>query len=125
MPTLEAKSPVGALKTCPLCAAPLDSANPGACTKCDWVAGAKPHDNTRDIIAVFLSVLPGLGHIYKGHRLTGVLFMIGSVFAAFAIGVAATFTAGWGLLLLPLYWAGVMLQVYWLEDLVLKAHAKQ
>jgi hypothetical protein len=32
------------------------------------------------------------------------------------VSVIATFTMGLGLLLLPLYWVGVMLQVYWLED---------
>jgi hypothetical protein len=70
----------------------------------------------RDIAAVLLSVVPGLGHIYKGHRLTGALYMLGAAFAVIACTVAATFTAGFGLLLLPLYWAGVMLQVYWLDD---------
>jgi hypothetical protein len=70
----------------------------------------------RDRIALLLSVVPGLGHIYKGHRLTGALLMCGAVFAIMACSVAATATAGFGLLLLPLYWAGVMLQVYWLED---------
>ncbi len=118
-------STVPEMQTCPLCGAPLDPANPTACTQCDWVQSRRPRDNTRDVIAVFLSVVPGLGHIYKGHRLTGALYMIGSVFAALAIAVAATFTAGWGLLLLPLYWAGVMLQVYWIEDLVLKAHTEK
>ena len=122
MPTVETKSPATETRTCPLCDTPLDPANLNACPKCDWVTGYRrrqePRNNTRDVMAVFLSVVPGLGHIYKGHRLTGALYMIGSVFALFAIGVAATFTAGWGRLLLPMYWAGVMLQVYWLEDKV-------
>jgi hypothetical protein len=30
--------------------------------------------------------------------------------------VAATFTAGFGMLLLPVYWVAIMMQVYWLED---------
>ena len=41
-----------------------------------------------------------------------------------AVAVAATFTAGWALLLMPLYWAGVMLQVYWLDDRVAAAARK-
>jgi hypothetical protein len=127
MTTTAANSPVSmpavaAPQTCPLCDTPLDPANPNACTKCDWVVGYRrrqqPRDNTRDIIAVFLSAVPGLGHIYKGHRLTGALYLLGTVFALMAIAVAATFTAGWALLLAPFYWAGVMLQVYWLEDKV-------
>src|ERR1043165_8365277 len=106
MPTTEAKSPHTELRTCPLCNAPLDPANPDACTKCDWVAdrALQPSGGSfRDRAAVCLSVIPGLGHIYKGHRLLGALLMLGSGFALFACVVAATASAGWGLLLLPLY----------------------
>ncbi len=120
MPTLEANPTVTTTHTCPLCDAALDPAHPNECPKCDWVVGYRrrqePRDNTRDVIAVFLSVVPGLGHMYKGYRLTGALYLLGSVFALIAIVVAATFTAGWALLLAPFYWAGVMLQVYLLED---------
>lgn len=127
MPTTTANPPVRELHTCPLCDAELDASHQTECPKCDWVAGYRrrqmPRDNTRDVIAVCLSVIPGLGHIYKGHLLTGVLFFIGSVFAMFAFAVAATFTAGWALLLAPLYWAGVMLQVYWLDDRTVPAPA--
>ena len=122
MPTIDANSTVTETRTCPLCDTPLNPANPNECPKCDWVLGYRrrqqPRDNIRDIISVFLSVIPGLGHIYKGHRLTGALYLLGSFFAFCAIVVAATFTAGWALLLAPFYWAGVMLQVYWLEDKV-------
>lgn len=120
MPTIEANPTVTATHTCPLCDAVLDPAHPNECPKCDWVPGygdqQLKYNNTRDVIAVFLSVIPGLGHMYKGYRLTGALYLLGSIFAMFAIVVAATFTAGWALLLAPLYWAGVMLQVYLLED---------
>jgi len=121
MPTTEAKPSVTQLSTCPICDTPLDPANPTECTKCDWHVGydRKPEEavgNVRDVAAVVMSVIPGLGHIYKGYRMTGALYMLGAVFAIFAAGVASTATAGFGLLLLPLYWAGVMLQVYWLED---------
>jgi len=121
MPTIEANSPRAAVHTCPLCDAPLDSSNPDACTRCDWVAEtahAPSHGGLRDRIAVALSVVPGLGHVYKGHRLSGALYMLGAVFAVFGAMVASTATAGFGILLLPLYWLGVMLQVYFLEDLV-------
>jgi hypothetical protein len=121
MPTTEAKPSVTTTGTCPLCDTPLDPNNPSECTKCDWHVGyeVRPEDTLgtpRDVAAVVMSVIPGLGHIYKGHRLTGALYMLGAVFAVFAAAVASTATAGFGLLLLPLYWAGVMLQVYWLED---------
>jgi hypothetical protein len=67
-------------------------------------------------VAVALSVIPGLGHFYKGHRLTGALYMLGAGFAIFAAVVASTATAGFGILLLPLYWFGVMLQVFFIPD---------
>ena len=121
MPTLESnptRTTTGL--TCPLCGTPLNPENPNACTHCDWVAKAdEPNGGGgfRDRVAVCLSVVPGLGHIYKGHRLTGALYMLGACFAIFAAVVASTATAGFGILLLPLYWLGVMLQVYFVEDL--------
>ena len=118
---IEANPPRVAVQTCPLCDAPLDPANPSACSRCDWVAkagSATAHGSLRDQIAVALSVIPGLGHVYKGHRLSGALYMLGALFAVVAAMVASTATAGFGILLLPLYWLGVMLQVYFLEDLV-------
>ena len=127
MPTTEANSPGTDTLTCPLCNAPLDPANPNACTKCDWVLDAdqrSPAAAFRDRVAVCLSVIPGLGHMYKGHRLLGALLMLGSGFALFACVVAATASAGWGLLLLPLYWAGVMMHVYWLDDRALHHHTR-
>jgi hypothetical protein len=129
MPTIEEAKPSNgsAAQTCPLCGAPLDPANPNACTQCDWVAKTDETQSAgtvRDKIAVVLSVVPGLGHIYKGHRLTGALYFLGAVIAISACLVAGTFTAGFALLLMPLYWLGIMLQVYFLEDLVL-AEAKK
>jgi hypothetical protein len=127
MPTTAANPTSTPTQTCPLCDAALDPANPTECPKCDWVVGYRrrqqPRNNTRDLIAVFLSVVPGLGHFYKGYRITGVLYFIGSIFAMSAIAVAATFTAGWALLLSPIYWAGVMVQAYLLEDKVVQQPA--
>jgi hypothetical protein len=127
MPTTEASSSVSTARQCPLCNAALDENNPSECPKCDWHVGYSPAPGeiggTRDLAAVVMSVVPGLGHIYKGHALSGALYMLGAVFAVIAAVVASTATAGFGLLLLPLYWAGVMLQVYWLEDRAL-ARAK-
>jgi hypothetical protein len=107
---------------CPLCETALDPTNPVECPKCDWVLGyrrrqAQQVGTVRDNIALLLSVVPGAGHLYKGHRMLGIIFMTGTLVAIFASIVAATATALWGLLLLPFYWAGVMLHVYWLDDL--------
>jgi hypothetical protein len=123
MPTIEAQPSITPPRTCPLCATPLDPANPSECPKCDWHINYessqpdRPKSNVRDVAAVVMSVIPGLGHIYKGHRLSGALYMLGALFAISAAVVASTATAGFGLLLLPIYWAGVMLHVYWLDDI--------
>jgi len=119
--TIDADSKVTETRTCPLCGTTLSSDNPNECPKCDWTIGYRRRldasaGSNRDVAAVFLSIVPGLGHIYKGHPLTGALLMMGGFFAAFACALAAAASAGFGLLLIPLYWAGVMMQVYWLED---------
>jgi len=123
MPTIQDISPrdEAVALTCPLCSAPLDAEHPAECTKCDWVATPATHAIThpgafRDRAAVALSVVPGLGHMYKGYELTGVICTLGAMFAILACAVAATFTAGFGILLLPIYWVGIMLHAYWIED---------
>jgi hypothetical protein len=121
MPSIEPS--ITPLRNCPLCDAPLDPANPNECPKCDWHVDYErnkpdaPKANVRDVAAVVMSVIPGLGHIYKGHKLSGALYMLGALFAFFGAAVASTATAGFGLLLLPIYWAGVMLHVYWVDDI--------
>ena len=127
MPMLEENPVRTNALVCPLCGSALNPENPTACTHCDWVARDESNrdvgGSVRDKVAVALSVIPGLGHIYKGHRLTGALYMMGAAFAVFGAIVASTATAGFGILLLPLYWLGVMLQVYFAEDLVV--HGKK
>ena len=75
-----------------------------------------------DAIAVLLSVMPGLGHIYKGHKFIGMLLIF--VGTPMAVGLAlliATGTAGFGVALLPVYWLAVMVHVYAIKDRVLPA----
>ena len=70
-----------------------------------------------DAVAVLLSLVPGLGHIYKGHTFIGMLLVF--VGTPMAVGLAlliATGTAGFGVLLLPIYWAAVMIHVYAIQD---------
>jgi len=63
-------------------------------------------------------VVPGLGHVYKGYKLLGLLFVIGA-FVAIVFGIlAATASAGFGAFLIPLYWFAVMFHVYGIEDKV-------
>lgn len=70
-----------------------------------------------DAIAVLLSVVPGLGHIYKGYNLIGMLLIfVGTPMAVALALLIATGTAGFGIGLLPIYWFAVMFHVYGIED---------
>jgi ribosomal protein L40E len=105
---------------CPYCGHLLPK-DAQACDRCDWTRKETQiaEGKASDAVAVLLSVVPGLGHIYKGHRLLGTLLML--VGTPMAIAVAAltfTFTAGFGGFLLPLYWFAVMFHVYGIEDRV-------
>lgn len=60
---------------CPLCQTELPD---GAehCTRCDWVRRpALPPTRRSDWAAAALSLVPGLGHLYKGHLIPGVLLL--------------------------------------------------
>ena len=105
-------------RRCPLCghALPKDAES---CSHCDWVH--RPDADTAegkasDLVAVMLSVVPGLGHVYKGYKLLGLLFVIGAFGAILLGALAATATAGFGLALIPIYWFAVMFHVYGIED---------
>jgi hypothetical protein len=102
---------------CPLCGHILPK-DAQACDRCDWVRAETEtaEGKASDAVAVMLSVVPGLGHVYKGHKILGLLFVIGA-FGAIALGgLAATATAGFGLFLIPIYWFAVMFHVYGIED---------
>ena len=127
MPTTNANPPVAETQKCPLCDTTLLPDKPDECPKCDWVRGYRSRETGgtfRDRVALCLSCVPGLGHIYKGHWLLGAILLLGSGFAIFACIVVATASAGWGLLLLPLYWGAVMLHVYWADDRALHHHTR-
>lgn len=103
--------------TCPLCGHVLPK-DAEACDRCDWVRTdtETAEGKASDAVAVMLSVIPGLGHVYKGYKLLGLLFVIGA-FGALALGaLAATATAGFGLALIPIYWFAVMFHVYGIDD---------
>jgi hypothetical protein len=103
---------------CPLCGHVLPM-SAESCDRCDWVRS--PDTDTAegkasDLVAVMLSVVPGLGHVYKGYKLLGLLFVIGAFGAMLLGALAATATAGFGLALIPIYWFAVMFHVYGVED---------
>ncbi|HZR79386.1 MAG TPA: hypothetical protein VFA58_09255 [Chthoniobacterales bacterium] len=103
---------------CPFCGTTLP-ANATACTNCDWTSEAtKPAEpKASDAMAILLSIIPGLGHIYKGHRVMGsvILFLVTPTAIAFAF-LAAMASAGWGLLMLVPYWGAVMLHAWAVDD---------
>ena len=113
--------------SCPLCGRQLPK-DAQACDHCGWKreGGETAEGKASDAFAVLLSIMPGLGHIYKGHKLIGLLLIF--VATPMAIGLAllaATATAGFAVLLLPLYWLAVMFHVYEIEDRVGPAKADE
>ena len=69
-----------------------------------------------DLVAVMLSIVPGLGHIYKGYRLIGMLLIFATPIAVGLALLIATGTAGFGFFLLPIYWIAVMVNVWAIPD---------
>jgi hypothetical protein len=60
---------------CPYCQTELPH-DALACTRCDWVRPSDDRDTlARDWCAAVLSFVPGLGHLYKGHLVSGVILL--------------------------------------------------
>jgi uncharacterized membrane protein len=71
----------------------------------------------RDVFAAVMSIIPGLGHVYKGHYAAGFLTMFLGVPLCLWIGVLLSLaTAGIGLLLPLLLWAMVVIDAYYKKD---------
>src|SRR3954451_18095026 len=104
---------------CPYCGHLLPK-DAEACDQCDWTRmdTETAEGKASDAVAVMLSVIPGLGHVYKGYKLLGLLFVIGAFGAILLGALAGTATAGFGLALIPIYWFAVMFHVYGIEDRV-------
>ncbi len=106
---------------CPLCGHTLPK-NAQRCDRCDWVRtneAVSAEGKASDAVAVLLSIAPGLGHIYKGHKLVGLLLLFfGTPVAVGLALLAATGTAGFAIFLLPIYWFAVMFHAYSIDDRV-------
>ena len=91
---------------CPYCGHLLPK-NAERCDRCDWVRGATQtaEGKASDAVAVMFSIVPGLGHIYKGHILAGLLWMLGAIPVGIFVCLAAFASAGWGLGLFFFYLA--------------------
>ncbi len=110
-------------RSCPVCRHTLPK-DAQRCDRCNWVRTSNEETaegKASDLVAVILSVIPGLGHVYKGYKLLGLLFVIGAFGAILLGALAATATAGFGLALIPIYWFAVMFHVYGIEDRVASA----
>ena len=105
---------------CPFCGhlLPKDAER---CDRCDWTRTAKTETaegKASDAVAVLFSIIPGLGHIYKGHIMAGFLWMLGAIPVGIFVLLAAFASAGWGLGLFFFYLAAVMLHAYAVHDRV-------
>ena len=64
-------------------------------------------------IAALLSIIPGLGHIYKGHYAAGFLWMLFGMPMAIWVGLLLGLaTAGFGLLVPIVCWIAVAFDAY-------------
>ena len=69
--------------------------------------------HAQDEIAGMLSILPGLGHIYKGHYAAGFLWMFFGMPFAIWIGILLGLaTGGLGLLFPIICWVGLAVDAY-------------
>lgn len=102
---------------CPLCNTPLPD---GAveCTRCDWVYREEPVVNLRDQMAFWLSLIPGLGHLYKGHILLGglIFFVIGPGILGLSLALALG-TLGVSLVIPVIFMVSGMFHAYRIPDL--------
>src|SRR3954471_9352022 len=98
---------------CPYCQTELPN-DATACTRCDWVAeDPEVKHDTRDRVAAILSIVPGLGHLYKGHIIFGglIFFVIGPAILALSLAVIAA-TLGVSLIIPAAFMLAVMVHAY-------------
>ncbi len=72
----------------------------------------------RDKIAALLSIIPGIGHLYKHHYLDGlVILLVGNTLMVFVAIWLALATLGLSLIIVPcIYFSGVAFSAYKLDD---------
>ncbi len=104
---------------CPLCNAPLADAAQH-CHRCDWVRPEPEREapyERRNITALWLSLVPGLGHLYKGYLLFGgsIFFLIGPAVLVLSL-ILAPATLGLTLAIPPAVVVAVMIHAYNADD---------
>ena len=115
----DAPTEIAQITTCPQCGRHIP-AEAATCEHCGWQRqGETAEGKASDAFAVVLGVIPGLGHIYKGHRVVGAVILLIVTPIAFVFGVlAAIASAGFGIGLLVFYWIGVMIHAWAIDDRV-------
>jgi Zn-dependent protease with chaperone function len=74
---------------------------------------SKEQKHAHDEIAAVLSIVPGLGHIYKGHWEAGLLWMFVGMPIAMFVGIISILgTAGVGLLFPIVCWVALAFDAY-------------
>jgi TM2 domain-containing membrane protein YozV len=119
-PAIQPASGEAGKMPCPYCGHLLPK-DAQSCDRCDWTRSATTETaegKASDAVAVLLSIIPGLGHIYKGHRMAGFLWMAGAVPAGIFVFLAAIASAGFGIGLFFFYLIAVMLHAYAVDDRV-------
>jgi len=107
---------------CPLCRTELPN-NAQVCTRCDWIredirsAERVANEETRDRAAMWLSLVPGLGHLYKGHLVLGgaIFFLIGPLVLGLSLSVLPA-TLGLSLGIPLFFLIAVMMHAYHAPD---------
>src|SRR5438876_7955703 len=119
-PATRPEASAGDKMPCPYCGH-LRPKDAKSCDRCDWTRAATTETaegKASDAVAVILSIIPGLGHIYKGHKLAGFLWMAGAVPVGIFVLLAAIASAGFGIGLFFFYLIAVMLHAYAVDDRV-------
>ena len=72
----------------------------------------------RNKVAVALSVIPGLGHLYKHHYLAGFgILIVGNILVIFVSALLAFATIGMSVIVIPAAWvAGIATSAYMASD---------
>ena len=102
---------------CPNCGERLPAGSE-TCEHCGWRREETAEGTASDAMAAVLSIIPGLGHVYKGYRGLGLLFTIGTLLVLGFSGLAAIASAGFGLGMAVFYWIIVALHAYAIKDRV-------
>lgn len=75
------------------------------------------HDSRRDLAAAILSLIPGLGHMYKGYFGEGLMLMLlGAPIALYCGLLLALATLGFGLIVPVMFEIAVILHAYTIDD---------